>query len=651
VNESSLDINILRPRSSEEVEQLGPRSTDLLRAFTAISRALNLGQSLSLTLDLIAEKVSQTMGHKYCAIYLLEEETGELHIEGSYGLSREYVRALNTTLVQKVVGDETSANSVSATAFKTRMPIHVKDITSDPRFRLWRDAALKAGYNSVVSLPLMFRGEPIGVLNCYDEPRSYSEEQVEALVAVAEQAASAVGIGRLMLEQQRTIEELNALNDRLDALNQHVTAQHELLRGSEEIHETLTAILLEGRSLHEITQVLSELLRSPVVLQDTQRNILSQATTPGKDFVGIPAEESRQRSSPGFAELREHGRARKIETSSSGGSTSSLIATRVAADDDLYGYLSVPLAVGSEEDLCTRALEQAATVYALYMAKQRAARDAEGRTRGNLLADLLTGRSGDEADAREWARYLKLDFASGSHRVLVAKTRFPGTTPGTRRDARRVEQARGRLVALLRGLFSSSGSGAAAALGDYVAALVALPGNDDPNAVAERLMQLAPEEVPGLSVRVGISSSCAQPSELRERYEEIVALIDLAERLQSPARLLCYDDWQVYGLLIRASDREDIRSLAHKALDPLLAQDDGGQLLGTLQAFIENGLNMTRTATALYVHPNTIKYRLRKISESLGVNLSDLDDILVIKLALMVRSLNPSGFDSGDLKT
>jgi GAF domain-containing protein len=61
--------------------------------------------------------------------------------------------------------------------------MYLADITKDPRFGLAREMIVGAGYNSVVSLPLVFRGEAIGVLNCYDRHRDYSEEQVKALVA------------------------------------------------------------------------------------------------------------------------------------------------------------------------------------------------------------------------------------------------------------------------------------------------------------------------------------------------------------------------------------------------------------------------------------------------------------------------------------
>ena len=626
--------NVSRFMSHARSDGSAPCNRDLLRTFSAISKALNLDQPLNLTLNLIAEKVSQTMGHKYCAVYLHEKETGELLLGGSYGLSKEYIEAVNTSLVQKVDGNDARANSASITAFKTQTPIHTKDITLDPRFEPWIELALKTGYKSVVSLPLIFRCEPIGVLNCYDDPRTYSEEQVEALMAVAEQAASAVGISRLLLEQQHTI-------DQLDALYRQVSAQHALLRRSEDIHETLTTILLEDCSLHEITTALSELLWLPVVLQDEQLNVLSQAIVSGKDFAGISSrEKDRNRGDPAVAE--KIGRATKIERLMSDGSTSLLIATPVVAGDELCGYLSVPLGSSLEEDLLLRALEQAATVYALYMMKQRAACEAEGRIRGNLLADLLTGRASVEADAREWAHYLKLDFASGPYRVLTAKAQALRTTlEKGKRDVREIEQAKGRLEVLVRDFSSRYGPGAAAPIGDCVATLLTLQGSDYPNAVGERLVRLTHKEFPDLSVRIGISSACLRPWDLSKRYEETVALIDLAERLESSTRILCYDDWKAYGLIIRASHLEDLSIFARDALGPLLTQGDSSQLLSTLQAFIENGLNMTRTGEILYVHPNTVKYRLQKAADLLGVNLNDLDDVLAIKIALMVRRLNP----------
>ena len=618
-----------------------PRGGDLLRAFSAISRALNLGQPLSLTLDLIAEKVSQTMGHMYCAIYLLDHETEELHIEGSHGLSEEYIQRLNSDLVQKVDGDSERSATVTVTAFRSRMPMYVADITKDPRFGLAREMIVEAGYNSVVSLPLVFRGEAIGVLNCYDRHRDYSEEQVEALVAVAEQAASAVGVARLMIEQQQTI-------DQLDSLYRRAAAQHALLQRSEEIHEALTAILLEDCSLHEITGALSERLRVPVVLQDDRLEVLSRTAASESVFAGIPGDEANQGPvDSGIVRLKEAGRAIRIGLGPAEGTRIDVVASRVVAGGELLGYLSVPLEDAAEEEPYRRALEEAATVYALYMMRRRAAQEAEARVRGDLLMDLLAGQPKSEDEMRERCRYLGVDFASAAYRIVLVKLGpSPSASAGEPPGSRGGGQARGKLVAAVRAFSHRFGPGAAAVIGGHASFLVA--DGFRARGAADRLLALVAEEVPAVSVRVGVSAACRCPADFASRYAETVALVELAARLESTEGAIFFDDWEVYGLLVKSSDPEDLLMLARRALAPLLAQDRDGQLLATLQAYVESGLSLNRTAEALYAHVNTVRYRMRKISGALGRDLDDLDQVLKIKIALMIRNLNPNGFDRAE---
>jgi DNA-binding PucR family transcriptional regulator len=618
------------------------RNRDLLRAFTAISRSLNLAQPLPTTLDLIAEKVSQTMGHKYCAILLADEETGELLIEGHFGLSEEYIRALNTDLKQRTGGDSPMSRSVTAQAYRTRMPVYVPDITLDPRFRPWREMALKVGYKSIVALPLLFRDEVIGVLNCYDEPRRYSEDQVEALMVVAEQAASAIGIARLVADQRSTIEQLNTLN-------RNVVSQHAMLQRSAEAHEALTALLLEDRSLDDITGAVSDLLGAPTVLQDEMFRVLSRAGTDyGEGYDGLPPDEQGlTRITPLLSELKETGRARSLKLGSKDRTSRTLLVAPVDLDGDGLGLLSAPLERSEEENFSLRTLEQATTIYALYMIKQRVAQETEDRIRGDLLADLLAARFRDEAEVRERARYLGLEFSREPFRIFVVSHEpLAGYLKRRTWNVRKAGHLRARLLALTRRFVD--GAGMAGADGDRVVALLPSSESDDPRRRAEIMLRSIHNELPDLRARVGISGPCSRPKDLMDRYGEACALLELAESLGAVDPTICYDDWKVYGLLIRGNRKEDLLDLAHKVLDPLLAQGQGGQgdLFNTLRAYLDNNLSPARTAQALYVHLNTIKYRLRRITELLGMSLDDLDSVLTVRVALMVRGLDPESFDA-----
>jgi len=616
---------------------------DLLRAFTAISRALNLDQPLSYTLNLIAEKVSQTLGHKYCAILLCHDETKDLLIEGAYGLPLAYIEALNSHLKQRVDGDSVMARSVTAQAFRTRMPVYIHDVTADERFRPWREAALTAGYRAIVALPLIFRGKTIGVLNCYDEPRHYAESQVEALMIVAEQTASAVGIARLVLEQQQTIEQLQSLHER-------ATHQQQVLQRSEKIHEALTALLLQGGSLDTLTATLAELLDAPITLQDVDLHVLSHADRPFQTHVELHAGPPRVSDIEAqLTALRESGRAVRVQWDSEHGHPVQAQVAHVAGGPYEHAYLTIPAGDDpGEESFYVRVLEQAATIYSLYLVKYHVAQEAEERIRGDLLTDLMAGRFRSVSEVYERARYLGVDLRAASHRLLITQPEaLVGYLERRRRDTRDVGYLRGTLLAAARGFIARIGPGIATAIDEDIVMLVPAASGEEPADLARLFLAVVERALPDLHLRIGVSAPCLQPQDFSPRGEETWALLDLAARLDSPDPVICYDDWAFYGLLLRAGRREDVTGLAHRVLDRLVARDSAarGVLLVTLVAYLDYNLCPIRTGAALYVHPNTVKYRVKQISALLKLDLDSLDNILMIKVSLMVRSLAPDRFD------
>ena len=69
--------------------------------------------------------------------------------------------------------------------------------------------------------------------------------------------------------------------------------------------------------------------------------------------------------------------------------------------------------------------------------------------------------------------------------------------------------------------------------------------------------------------------------------------------------------------------------------------------LFTIQRFFENNLNVSETSRGLFVHRNTLVYRLEKIRKLTGLDLRNFDDAIVFKVALMVKkylSANPAKY-------
>ena len=62
------------------------------------------------------------------------------------------------------------------------------------------------------------------------------------------------------------------------------------------------------------------------------------------------------------------------------------------------------------------------------------------------------------------------------------------------------------------------------------------------------------------------------------------------------------------------------------------------ETLSTIQCFFENNLNVSETSRKMFVHRNTLVYRLDKIKKLTGLDLREFDNAITFKVALMVKS-------------
>ncbi|MGH2750575.1 MAG: PucR family transcriptional regulator [Actinomycetota bacterium] len=91
--------------------------------------------------------------------------------------------------------------------------------------------------------------------------------------------------------------------------------------------------------------------------------------------------------------------------------------------------------------------------------------------------------------------------------------------------------------------------------------------------------------------------------------------------------------------VLRSNSKSEL--LLEDGLIPLKEYDANhkAELVATLRAYFDNGFNLTKTAGALCVHPNTVVYRLRRIKEITGRDLHNPDDLLLLCLGLKMHGL------------
>jgi DNA-binding PucR family transcriptional regulator len=140
----------------------------------------------------------------------------------------------------------------------------------------------------------------------------------------------------------------------------------------------------------------------------------------------------------------------------------------------------------------------------------------------------------------------------------------------------------------------------------------------------------------------GISSSCVGAGDFVRAYEQARQVISCIDVYCPPgsSSVLTVDDLGPGRVLLSGAGPDEMLRFTEETIGPILADDAPPELLATLVCFFECGRSVRRSAAALEVHENTIRYRLGKIQELTGLDMgSDSDAQLSAQVALLVLRL------------
>ena len=113
----------------------------------------------------------------------------------------------------------------------------------------------------------------------------------------------------------------------------------------------------------------------------------------------------------------------------------------------------------------------------------------------------------------------------------------------------------------------------------------------------------------------------------------------VAQTVMGHHRFSAFDDLGFYKVLFNVKDREELENFRSEVLKNLLAYDQkhNAQLVETLTVFLEENENFTSVSERLFIHRNTLKYRLQKIADISGRNLADPKDRMLLYFATTVH--------------
>jgi len=383
--------------------------------------------------------------------------------------------------------------------------------------------------------------------------------------------------------------------------------------------------------LFALANAIATLLNAPVTIED--RNSRVVAFSGRQDEADPPRVETvlgRQVPERFTRQLEERGVFRDLYRSedpididpvdADGGPSFPRVALAVRAGDEILGSIWAAVHEPLTADR-VRALKDSAGLVALHMLRRRAGADVERRLRADLLATVLEG-GGGAADA---ASRLRLD---GHRCVVLALAAADRTGDESSADARAIAERQHIADAFAMHLGAVYLRSAVAPIGDVVYAVV---GNRADHGDADlRASRVASDFLGRLGstreVRVGVGT-------IAEDVQSIPASRVNADRAlrvlqHSPHRepVALFTTVQVDALLVELGDLARARGDQPTGPVRLLIDHDrekGTQLVETLRAWLDAFGDVSIAAARIYTHPNTFRYRLRRLAEISGLDLAD----------------------------
>ncbi len=428
-----------------------------------------------------------------------------------------------------------------------------------------------------------------------------------------------------------------------------VNRRAELEQRGVQIYRQLAQQTIENRGIEAIIETLAEITGKPVAVED-DRGTLELYHSPPRWSISrdelVAALREPDHQGDWFAGLSLASTSPPVLRRPLAAPGWSRFVAPIVVGKLPVGYLSI---VGSDDDLDEIdrvATGRAAAVCALEISKRQAISEAEKRIRSDFLDDLFAGRFTSEAAMVSRGQLLGFDpFRQYAVIIFDLDTSSAYLEWMASHDDQPSAQLR---LAFSRGLteeLAQANPGALLRLNtESAAVLYPVEPNQSPadlRAEVERIRQRVAARLTGMTVSAALGHLYPRVLDAPRAYREAEQALTIAMRLFGPNRTTAFDDLGIYRLLFHLHGTPELTSFYDETLGKIVQHDErhGSDLVPTLKAFFAAHGNLSRTAELLYLHRNTVSYRLQRIEELSGLRLDDEEDRFRLQLALKLREL------------
>jgi purine catabolism regulator len=308
-----------------------------------------------------------------------------------------------------------------------------------------------------------------------------------------------------------------------------------------------------------------------------------------------------------------------------------MLRREIQAATNILGYLVLTQNLPDDDLFAQMCLDQAVTVLALEFTIQETTRYRKAHAREEFLIELLSGMARTEDILV--ARAQHLDFPRGPFLfILVVRPLFSSSDP-LRDDL--WERMRLSIVESV-----NSRRHLAVSFGESFVVFGTTTRNIQTEAdeVAELLYARLSSLFPQVGFMFGVGCVVDRLVRLVESYDQGLHAVEAGRKVFQDRHVIHYSDIYIEDMLLSIGQHSALLMLYTSLLQPLYQYDvkNGTDLFKTLESFVRHGGNTRQVAVELYIHRNSVSYRLDRIQDILCVDLFNPE--IRIRLDLLFRA-------------
>lgn len=397
-----------------------------------------------------------------------------------------------------------------------------------------------------------------------------------------------------------------------------VDHQSSRLEFSEEIHRKFTELELSGGGMASLVKMLSHLLDMPLAITDTSLKILSVEADVGSRSLIRKILDSVSKSDE------------KMGVFSKRYGSVWLIVRSVRIKNADCGYIFVLNSAPALDDMQNIILDHAATAVALEFSKLEVLDEHLRQMGSSFFMDILLKNIKSEEMACYRAKYLHWPMLP----VCIAVLDMDGFSDYASQNSElEILEAKQELEHMISEELAS-----AAIISKSDSFTCILPNKIEKNDLIADLHRIRrkSQDVLKLKFTAGVVMNITSYIGLSDAFAEARDAIKISRLNEEYPSILCIENARIDQALLHSDSNAYLHRLCAETVHPLSQYDKEHhtELLKTLKVLIKNMGVRTQAAEELFLHRNTLLYRIRKIEQLLNCNLSDGEELIKLAIAL-----------------